>query len=224
MVKPKIIKNAVRDIDGNVYDGVEINGMLWTASNLRTTRLADGTPLGRYGTSELGTLPYFEYPSGCEHNSEKIRKFGLHYNFEAVNTELLAPNGWRVSTVADWNGLLSYLAGNDGHNPDIDEKRPYLAATGKSLCANEAWTESDVVNSIGHCVSGNNSAGFGLYPNGRSLDTKTKTGQVSYLWCSDVYQVSDEYTWAVRAWYNDTHVAGTLCARAFGFGVRCVKC
>jgi uncharacterized protein (TIGR02145 family) len=224
MVKPKIIKNAVRDIDGNAYDGVEINGMLWMASNLRTVRLADGTPLGRYRTSELGTLPYFEYPSGCENNLEKIRKFGLHYNFEAVNTGLLAPDGWRVSTIADWDGLLSYLAGSDEYNLDIDEKRPYLAATGKSLCANEAWMESVVVNSIGHRVSENNSTGFGLYPNGRSLDIKSKTGQVSYLWFSDVFKENDEYAWAFRVWQSDTHVAGTLCARAFGFGVRCVKC
>ena len=224
MAEPKIIKNVARDVDGNTYDGVEIGGMLWMASNLRATRLDDGTPLRRYKTSEFGSLPYFEYPQGCENNQAKLAKFGLHYNFEAVDTELLSPNGWRVSTIADWKELLAYLGKSDLFNLTDGEYRPYLAATAKSLCARDGWLKSDVENSIGCRVSENNGTGFGLYPNGRSLDVKAQAGCVSYLWCSDVYPVNNEYTWAVRAWHKDTHLVGTLVARAFGFGIRCVKC
>lgn len=218
------IRNAVMDVDGNLYDAVCINGKTWLASNLRTTRFSDGEKIGRYANSKLGKLPYFEYPYGCERNPNKLRKCGLHYNFEAVNTGVLAPKGWRVSSIEDWTELLTFLGKSDIYNIVDGEMRPYLAATAKSLCIGETWRKSDVENSVGCRVCENNVTGFGMYPNGRSLDIKKQTGYVSYIWCSDVYPGSDEYTWMIRTWYKDIHIVGAFCARAFGLGVRCVKC
>lgn len=36
---------TVRDIDGNRYRTLKINGMRWMAENLRTTHYADGSPI-----------------------------------------------------------------------------------------------------------------------------------------------------------------------------------
>ena len=36
--EPKVIRNAVKDYDGNRYDAVRIGKQVWMKSNLRTTR------------------------------------------------------------------------------------------------------------------------------------------------------------------------------------------
>ena len=44
-----VISNAVKDIDGNNYDAVQIGKQVWMAQNLRTEHYADGSliPLGK---------------------------------------------------------------------------------------------------------------------------------------------------------------------------------
>ncbi|MBR4623983.1 MAG: fibrobacter succinogenes major paralogous domain-containing protein [Alphaproteobacteria bacterium] len=219
----ELVKNAVTDIDGNVYDAVKIGKKLWLASNLRVTRLNDGTLLGGYVESELGKLPYFEYPFDLTSKSSKLSKYGLHYNFEAVNTGLLAPEGWRVTEIKDWTELLTFL-GNGEHNQSKDEKRPYLAHTAKALCSNNDWLKSDVEHSVGCNQKENNATGLNIYPNGYSINVKNPIGVLAYLWCSDVYPDNDEYTWFVRIWHKGANVVGAFGARALAMGVRCIKC
>lgn len=219
----ELIRNAVTDIDGNIYDAVNINNKLWLASNLRVTRLNDGTPLNTYATSELGKLPYYEYPSNLTPKSSRLPNYGLHYNFEAVNMELLAPKGWRVTAINDWTELLTFL-GKSEHNLNKEEMRPYLAHTVKSICSKNGWRKSDVENSVGWNTKTNNATNLNIYPNGYTINTKNPLGFTTYLWCSDEYQDCDEYTWFIRIWHKSTHVVGAFGARALAMGVRCVKC
>lgn len=113
----EVIRNAVKDIDGNKYDAVKIGNQVWMASNLRTTRYADGTaiPLGEIGTYSF-TEPY-HYVSGSygsnEENMVNVSTYGLLYNWKAVmwnwsssNTnpsgvQGICPTGWHVPSDAE---------------------------------------------------------------------------------------------------------------------------
>ena len=51
-----VIRKAVADIDGNIYDAVQIGNKVWMAENLRTTRYADGTAIPKGNSTSTSTI------------------------------------------------------------------------------------------------------------------------------------------------------------------------
>ena len=118
-----VIRNAVKDIDGNKYDAVQIGDQVWMAENLRTTRYADGTsiPLGELESEET---PYRYAPGTYQSNEENIinvSAYGYLYNWAAVmhgasssdanpsGVQGICPRGWHVPSDAEWTQLTDYM-------------------------------------------------------------------------------------------------------------------
>jgi uncharacterized protein (TIGR02145 family) len=103
---------TVLDYDGNVYNIIVIGTQTWTASNLRTTSLNDGTSIANVTDDAawmvLSTPAYAWYNNNAVTNDD----YGLLYNWTTVNTSLLCPAGWHVPSDAEWATLISYLGGN----------------------------------------------------------------------------------------------------------------
>jgi hypothetical protein len=97
------------DIEGNVYKTVRIGNQIWTAKNLKTNLLNDGTPIDLV-TNEDGwnslTTPAYSYASNSEAN---ISTYGGLYNWYAVNTGRLRPLDWHVPTYLDYSYLGQFL-------------------------------------------------------------------------------------------------------------------
>ena len=104
----------VRDVDGNHYKTVKINGMQWMAENLRTTHYADGTPIAQAHPGSKGTEQPLYYDRFEQLDSTK--KYGLLYNwYAAVRLDTsdsfgvvkgVCPDGWHLPSTAEWD-LLS---------------------------------------------------------------------------------------------------------------------
>lgn len=105
---------GVTDIDGNRYATVVVGKQEWMASNLRVTRLNDGTPIAAVAESQVwGTLMT---PALAWHGNEPNGPwagYGPLYNWYAVGTDKLAPPGWRVPTHEDWTKFFAMMAGAD---------------------------------------------------------------------------------------------------------------
>ncbi|MCX6334727.1 MAG: fibrobacter succinogenes major paralogous domain-containing protein [Bacteroidia bacterium] len=105
-------KTTVKDKDGNDYNIVTIGTQTWMKENLKTTRLNDGTTIpvvtGASEWSGLTTPGYCWYDNNIDYKNP----YGALYNWPAVNTDQLCPEGWHVPSVEEWNVLVSFLGEN----------------------------------------------------------------------------------------------------------------
>ena len=102
----------VKDIDGNIYEVIQIGHQIWMAENLKSTHYNDGTPIpnvrSRWQWKKLNEGAYSWY----KNNYEKYGStYGALYNFYAVNTGKLCPVGWRVPSVSEFKLLILYAGG-----------------------------------------------------------------------------------------------------------------
>ena len=92
---------SITDIEGNSYPVVKIGTQYWMAANLATTRYNDGTPITRMDDAEMWTnngttrTDAYCYPNG---ESANVGRYGLIYNYYAVATNKLCPEGWHIPT------------------------------------------------------------------------------------------------------------------------------
>jgi uncharacterized protein (TIGR02145 family) len=90
--------------------------------NLRATSFNDGTPIPNITENiewdALTTPGYCWY----ENNMDNKDVHGALYNWYAVNTGKLCPEGWHVPTDTEWNKLFAYLWDNQNKATKLAEK------------------------------------------------------------------------------------------------------
>ena len=87
---------TVQDIDGNIYPTIMKDSIRWMTENLKTTRLNDGTAIPMIEEGE--TWITLTQPACCWlfNNETRNRDIGILYNWYAVETGKLCPEGWHV--------------------------------------------------------------------------------------------------------------------------------
>ncbi len=210
---------TVKDADGNVYNTVRIGTQVWMAENLKTTSYSDGTPIPNITDNDswaiLTTGAYCNYDN-LESNAAI---YGRLYNWYAINTGKLAPEGWHVATDDEWNILENFLLSN-GYNYDGTKDEEKFA---KSICAKTNWAISDMKGSPGAEPENNNSSGFSLLPGGyRSI-----FGTFSYIkyngnWWSATAN-SSEYAYYRTIYFSDWSMNKNPGKMTSGYSVRLIK-
>ena len=213
---------TVTDIDGNIYQAVNIGNQVWTVENLRTKNYNDGTAIlyVKDSTEWVNLIT----PSYCYFNNmvnaDSIRKFGALYNWYAVDTKKLAPAGWHVPTDAEWYILENYLIAN-GYNWDGTTDSNRIA---KSLSAKTDWfTETGLaVGTIGNDLTWNNKSGFLALPGGsRSTNGAFDFGGSGDWWSSTEFNESGAI--ARNLYYNSDKLFWNSNYKSCGFSVRLVR-
>jgi len=87
---------TVTDIDGNVYETVQIGEQLWMAENLKVTHYSNG--------SGVAYLNYEDNPNNSE-------TYGHLYNWNIINSGQICPQDWHVPSDDEWTFLSDYLGG-----------------------------------------------------------------------------------------------------------------
>jgi uncharacterized protein (TIGR02145 family) len=142
-------------------------------------------------------------------------KFGALYNFYAVQTGKLAPQGWHIPTDADWQKLQDYLIAN-GYNYDGSTSGNKIA---KSLAAKTGWDIVQNVGSVGHDQLTNNRSGFNVIPAGYRAESGTfiGLGQLAFFKAT----ANPFNFWGLDA--NDLALNTNAINAHAGLSIRCIK-
>lgn len=213
---------TVTDIDGNIYQAVKIGTQIWTVENLRAKKFNDGSAISYESDSTAWvnlTIPGYCYFNNMV-NVDSIRKFGVLYNWYAVDSKKLAPAGWHVPTDAEWDILKNYLITN-GYNWDGTTDSNRIA---KSLSAKTDWFSRAGLadGTIGNDLTMNNRSGFLALPGGsRSTNGTFDFGGSGNWWSSTEYNESGAV--ARNLYYNADNISWNSNYKSCGFSVRLLK-
>jgi uncharacterized protein (TIGR02145 family) len=200
-----LIYGTMTDQEGNEYRTITIDTMTWMAENLRTTIYNDGTDIPNItDNTEWSNLTYGAY---CNYdntlNEDSIATYGRLYNWYAVETGKLAPEGWHVATDDEWWALTLYL----GDRPNA----------GGSL--KEAGTQHWITPNSG----ATNISGFTALPSGSRFGDGQFTGKNIAFRCWRSEKYLDKYGISWYLSYSYPYSAWAYYLKQFGFSVRCVK-
>jgi len=214
---------TIVDVENNRYNVIKIGDLYWTVENLKTTKFNDGTDIElitgnrEWKDAGVNNMPAYCYYGNDLNNKEK---YGALYNFHAISTGKLSPEGWRVPTNEDWKGLESYLI-NNGYNWDGSTSENKIA---KSMAANTDWEIINNDGTIGNDLTQNNKSGFSALPGGYRFDY------------GDFYYLGNYAGWWSATEYNDASRACNRClvyyyddlyryfsGKGWGFSVRVVR-
>jgi uncharacterized protein (TIGR02145 family) len=196
--------DAVRDIEGNVYHIVNIGTQVWMMENLKSTKYNDSTSIPLVTDASqwenLNSAGYCWYDNDGIANKDT---YGALYNWNAVNTGKLAPDGWHVATDEDWTILITYLGGADEAGGKLKEMGTGLWETPNTGATNE----SD----------------FTAIPGGyRHMDGEfSEIGQSATWWSSTSANTNDAYFRGIG--FDNANISRNNYNKRYGFSVRCVK-
>jgi len=99
---------TISDVDGNIYQIVTIGHQVWMAENLRTTRFNDGTAIKNI-TIPDEAWANTRHNAYCWYlnNADNKALYGALYNWAAVKTGKLCPEGWHVPYSEEWLALVN---------------------------------------------------------------------------------------------------------------------
>lgn len=186
---------GVMDVDGNMYNIIEIGEQTWMAENLRVTHAPDGSAISGYA--------YID-------NEDSIAKYGLLYTWDvAMNgsreegAQGICPDGWHLPSDDEWKQL-----------------EMTLGMTPAEVNMVNTWRGSPV----GTLLKAGGASGYEAQLAGRRTSGGgfSLIGRMEYMWTSSEYtgtlawrRCLDVSSTAVGRW--------NTFPKSYGFSVRCVK-
>ncbi len=207
-------QGTVRDIQGNEYRTVIIGSQEWMAGNLRTTAYSNGEPIQLVEDPQA----WVGMSSGayCWYNNADSNAVncGALYNWYAVNTGRLCPEGWHVPSDREWQLMEG----------TVDSRYP----PGHPVWDSAGWRGYDVglkLKSIHGWKDGENGTddfGFCALPTGERVSRGRffMQGTMGFWWTSTPKD-------SLRAWYRCLfcfdYPNRQIHPKTIGFSVRCIR-
>ena len=200
--------------DGQEYSVVLIGNQLWMAENLKATKFNDGTDIPL--VENIDDWTNLSTPGYCWYNNDFETYgtvYGGLYNWYAVNTGKLSPEGWHVPSDEEWHTLILTL----DPDPIYGEYGPVSEIAGGKL--KEIGTD--------HWLSPNEGAtdefGFtALGADARYLYRENYfIGVHAHWWSSTEYSEDEAWIWWL---INDLPWVYRISPdKRYGLSVRCIK-
>jgi uncharacterized protein (TIGR02145 family) len=232
---------TVSDIDGNVYNTVEIDDQLWMAENLRVTKYADGTPIPNVDDRTEDGIGANDDAWGnlndnnsdkayCWYNNDSVsysETCGALYTFAAAtngtphegsDVQGACPDDWHLPSDEELKSLEMHL----GMSEDEANDTQYRGTNEGSKLAGETestnWVYGPLVDN-----SEFSSTSFNLLPAGRrgGAGTFDNNGSYGFLWSST--ESSSTYANFRNVFNEKTQVRRYTYYKSYGYSIRCLK-
>lgn len=207
------ITGTVTDVEGNIYKIVKIGDQWWMAENLRTTKYNDSSAIPL--VTDNTTWVNLKTPAYCWYNNEAQyfnTTCGALYNWYAVNTDKLCPEGWHVASDSDWKELEMTLGMSQ---VEADNLLWRGSDQGSQLKSTQGWYNDG---------NGTDSIGFTAIPAGiRDWNGGTFywIDTYSHWWTSS--EESSSLAWDRDVHFDHSQVFRYPNNKNYGMSVRCVK-
>ncbi len=205
------------DYDGNIYETVQIGNQICITTNLKVTHYNDGSEIPNLTSDDNWVNDYDGAYCVYDNNESNADTYGYLYNWYAVNTSMLAPEGWHVPTDAEWMELEMALGMSESEANSIG-----LRGTnqGSQLAGNaDLWIYGDFANDPEFGTSG-----FSALPGGYRNSGSGYYGRISnggYFWSST--ESNDTHAWVRNVHYLYLGVSRYDNSKQYGHSVRLVK-
>lgn len=188
---------AVSDVDNNLYDIVTIGTQCWLMSNVNTEagipKITD--PMEWAST----TKPAWCYYDNDVANGPKYRKL---YNWYAVKSGKLCPQGWHIPSMAEWETLFQHFKNDSLASIALRKIDPLWSGT----------------------IHASNESGFSALPAGRRQTNGSFVfeGTEADFWSSDESSLNGSAK-AITFKGSYDGIVKTDWAKIYGFSCRCIK-
>jgi uncharacterized protein (TIGR02145 family) len=212
---------TVTDIDGNIYNTVQIGDQCWMKENLKTTTYQNSAIIPHVtddnAWSNLSTGAYVWY----ENDISWKDKYGALYNwFATVDPNCLCPAGWHMPTNDEWTELTDYIGGTDPppHGNKLKSCRQVNSPLGGVCNTREQprWNENST-------QYGTDDYGFSGLPGGY-CDANGLFGSHGYYgnWWSSTEGLSNSAL-SLTLTYDFDYIDVYSVYKRGGFSVRCLR-
>ena len=212
--------STVIDIDGNIYQTVQIGEQEWMAENLKVTHYNEGSeiPTG-YSDSEWDELDDTETGAYavCNDDLSNPDTYGNIYNWYAVDDSRgVCPVGWHVPTDDEFKELEMFLGMSQEEADNLGNRG---TNEGSKLAGNaDLWNSGNLEQNSEFGTSG-----FTGLPGG----DRGTYGNYTYMGIYGDFWSSTEYSSDI-AWYRTlgcdySEVIRYSTYKQYGFAVRCLK-
>jgi uncharacterized protein (TIGR02145 family) len=205
-IVPLHFAGYIADLDGNVYRTITMGTQTWMAENLRTTTMKDHTAISAVTDpadwASLAASAYCWYENVAS-NSEVAARCGALYNWNAVASGNLCPDGWHVPTQEEYRLLVDFVGGNEIAGAKLKEN------------GTKNWNRPNTLAT--------NLSGFTALPcGGRSADgTFTGIGEAAFFWTTTELSATEGVSVVLS--YNSAAYRELSPDRKAGLSVRCLK-
>lgn len=210
---------TVKDIDGNVYQTINIGTQVWMRENLKTTRYQNGDLIGTTtpGTMEKLSEQRPKYQWAYHDNESNVATYGRLYTWYAVtDSRNVCPSGCHVPADWEWKILTDYLKDN-GYGYEVNRNN-----IAKSMAATSNWKTSALRGNVGNDQPSNNSSGFTALPGGNGGDGKYQfIGSHGFWWSST--ESYPFYAWNWSMYFDYSYISRDFYNESFGCSVRCIR-
>ncbi len=209
---------SVIDIDGNIYETVEIGNQTWMAENLKVTHYNNGDEIPNITNNDLWrTLTYGAYAYYLNDEFNAIFD-GALYNWHVVNDERnVCPEGWHVPNDDEFIELELAL----GMSEDDANNYGWRGENQGSQLAgiDSSWTGGVLKNDIDFGSSGFNASatGYRSYNDGGNF---YYDGQSTFFWTTVDANIYDGLKRGLT--YNQTGIERGTTNKKNGQSIRCV--